>query len=70
MAGLHCHGVDAHFYCLDFLVTALIRIARTSQYVIGFVSQAESRQFDRQAPVFAAIMTSLINHCNKTPSST
>ncbi len=66
IAGFHCHGVDAHFYCLDFLVTAQIRVVRTENYVIGLVSQAESRQFEKQSPVFAAMLTSLLGHCRKS----
>lgn len=65
----HCHGVDAHFYCLDFLVTAQIRVVRTAQHVIGLVSQAESRQFDKQSPVFAAMLTSLLSNCRKSSES-
>ncbi len=58
--GFKSKGVDAYFYCLDFMVIAKIRVIETPQYKLVFLFQAESRDFDSQHDVFRAIATSLL----------
>lgn len=67
MAGHPVIGGDADFYCLDFLVTALIQVIQTPDYVFCILSQAESRDFDQMKPVFQAITISLVQ--SDLPSS-
>lgn len=68
IAGIAGQGVDGWFYCLDFLVTAKIRLYQTPEYQVVILAQAESRAFDSSEPVFAAIKTSLLR--NATPAGT
>lgn len=53
-------GIDAYFYCLDFLVMARIRVLQTQRYKLVLLFQAESREFDGYLDVFRAITTSLL----------
>jgi hypothetical protein len=53
-------GVDAYFYCLDFLVMARIRVIATERYKLVLLFQAESRDFEGYHDVFRAITTSLL----------
>lgn len=53
-------GFDAHFYCLDFLVTAQARCFPVYNYVIHVFCQAENREFDKVKDVFDAITLSLL----------
>lgn len=53
-------GIEAMFYCLDFLVRARLQIVTTSEKVFLFWSQAEDRDFDKQQLVFDAISVSLL----------
>jgi hypothetical protein len=52
---------EAMFYCLDFLVQAKLQIIETTPFKILFWYQAEDRDFEKQALVFKAISTSLLN---------
>ena len=53
-------GVEAYFYCLDFIVMAKIQVIESPQYKFVFLFQAESRDFEQQHEVFLAIATSLL----------
>ena len=53
-------SMEAYFYCLDFLVTALMQIISTPQHTYFILCQAESREFDENRDVFQAILTSLL----------
>jgi len=52
-------GYDLHFYCLDFIVSAQIRCFTLNERSCVLLYQAEDMEFDRIAPVFAAITASL-----------
>ena len=58
--GFVTKGVEAFFYCLDFVVTAKIQVIETPKYKLVFLFQAENRDFDTQHEVFRAIATSLL----------
>ena len=60
VAGVTGQGVEAMFYCLDFLVTAKIRWYKIDRFLVVVLEQAESREFDKQAMVFQAIKTTLL----------
>ena len=53
-------GRDLNFYCLDLTSTATIRGVRSPLGTLVVLSQAEDREFERVAPVFRAITTSLL----------
>lgn len=53
-------GFDSYFYCLDLLVSNRIRFVEHDGLRLLFMTQAESREFDRQELVFSAITTSLL----------
>ncbi len=53
-------GFEAHFYCLDFLVTAVAQSVSCHGKCLHIFYQAESRDFDKNAQVFDAINLSLI----------
>jgi hypothetical protein len=55
-------GYDLHFFCLDFLVTSRIRSFYTGSRTCLLTCQAESREFDRQQPVFSAMTKSLLDN--------
>ena len=55
-------GYDLDFFCLDFLVTSRIRCFWVGSRTCLLTCQAESRVFDRQQPVFAAITKSFLDH--------
>jgi hypothetical protein len=54
-------GYDLSFFCLDFLVTSRIRSFYTGSRTCILTYQAESREFDRQEPVFSAMTQSLLD---------
>lgn len=54
-------GFDLDFFCLDFLVTSCVRCFRVGARTCLLTCQAESREFDRQQPVFAAMTKSLLD---------
>ena len=60
VAGYPCNGVEALFYCLDFLVRARLLLLTTDEHTLLIWTQAEDRDFDQQAIVFSAISTSLL----------
>jgi hypothetical protein len=53
-------GVEAIFYCLDFLIRAQLHLLRTSDHLLLFWTQAEDRDFEKQQIVFQAIAISLL----------
>lgn len=53
-------GVEAMFYCLDFLIRARLQIVEASNQLFLFWFQAEDREFDEQEIVFDAISVSLL----------
>ncbi len=51
--------VESRFYYLDLLVTCRLTAIETEHDTVIVQTQAESREFDANEPVFAAIMLSL-----------
>ena len=60
VAGRTLEGFDLNFYCLDLTNTAQVRTLATPAAVWLFFCQAEDREWDRIAPVFAAMTTSFV----------
>ncbi|MBL8889035.1 MAG: hypothetical protein JNL67_03595 [Planctomycetaceae bacterium] len=57
-------SVQAHFFCLDFLITAKIQIFVQRPFVYLIVQQAENRLYERSEAVFEAITASLLGNSN------
>jgi hypothetical protein len=57
---LEANGVEAMFYCLDFLIRAQLHLLPTRDRLLLFWAQAEDRDFDKQQLVFQAITVSLL----------
>lgn len=53
-------GYDLNFYCLDLTNTAQIRTLTTPGAIYLMISQADDREWDSVAPVFAAMTTSFV----------
>ncbi|MEM7454493.1 MAG: hypothetical protein AAF456_09085 [Planctomycetota bacterium] len=53
-------GVDAFFYCLDFVVSARIRVFSLEEQKLVVLYQAESREFDKQIDVFRAMTLNML----------
>ena len=53
-------GYDLNFYCLDLTNTAQIRTLATPAAVYVLFCQAEDRDWERIAPVFAAMTASFV----------
>jgi len=60
VAGRQLQGFDMNFYCLDLTNTAQVRTLVTPAAVYVLFCQAEDREWDRVAPVFAAMTTSFV----------
>ncbi len=60
IAGSELPGFDLNFYCLDLTNTAHVRTLETPAAVYLFLCQAEDREWDRVADVFAAMTTSFV----------
>lgn len=60
LGGHNASGVEALFYCLDFLIRAKLQTVQTPDYFLLFWSQAEDREFDKQEIVFKALAISLL----------
>jgi hypothetical protein len=60
VAGLPLEGFDLNFYCLDLTNTAQVRTLETPVAVWLIICQAEDREWDRIAPVFAAMTASFV----------
>ncbi|MFK7768883.1 MAG: hypothetical protein AB8B55_16805 [Mariniblastus sp.] len=62
LGGEPTNGVEALFYCLDFLVKAQLQFVRTEERLILFWTQAEDREFEKQEIVFNAISVGLLQN--------
>ncbi len=51
--------IETRFYYLDLLVTSRLTAIEVADDLVIVQQQAESREFDRNEPVFAAILRSL-----------
>jgi len=60
VAGRQLAGFDLNFYCLDLTNTAQVRTLATPTAIYLIHCQAEDREWDEIAPVFAAITTSFV----------
>jgi hypothetical protein len=60
IAGHALVGLDINFYCLDLTNTAQVRTLLTDEAVYLIFCQAEDREWDQIAPVFAAMTTSFV----------
>ena len=60
VAGRRLAGFDMNFYCLDLTNTAQVRTFETSDAIYLILCQAEDREWDEVATVFAAITTSFV----------
>ncbi len=60
VAGHDLPGFDLNFYCLDLTNTAQVRTLHTADAVYLIFCQAEDREWDEIAPVFAAMTTSFV----------
>jgi len=58
--GCTLSGYDMNFYCLDLTNTAQVRTLPSAGSVHVIFCQAEDREWDRIAAVFAAITTSFV----------
>ena len=59
-------GVEALFYCLDFLIKAELQVVELDDHLLLFWAQAEDREFDKHNLVFQAITVSLLRTLTKT----
>lgn len=60
VAGHGLSGFDMNFYCLDLTNTAQVRTLETPEALYLIFCQAEDREWDEIAPVFAAMTTSFV----------
>ena len=60
-------GYDMRFYCLDMLVTSQVRTLTAESATYLLLYQAEDRDFEKLAQVFAAITTSLLTDDSSLP---
>jgi hypothetical protein len=58
--GSELPGFNLNFYCLDLTNTAHIRTLQTPGAVYLILCQAEDREWERVAAVFAAMTTSFV----------
>ena len=58
VAGHSLVGLDINFYCLDLTNTAQVRTLETDDGIYLLICQAEDREWDRLADVFAAMTAS------------
>ncbi len=59
-AGRALPGYDMNFYCLDLTNTAQVRTLETPTAIYLLFCQAEDREWERVAPVFAAMTASFV----------
>jgi hypothetical protein len=62
--GRNLTGFDLNFYCLDLTNTAQVRTLATPAAIYLILCQAEDREWNELAPVFAAITTSFVTGLN------
>jgi hypothetical protein len=60
VSGRTLRGQDMNFYCLDLTNTAQVRTLETPQAVYMIFCQAEDREWEQIAAVFAAMTTSFV----------
>ena len=60
IAGRHLAGYDFNFYCLDLTNTATVRALDSEGRAYVLFCQADDREWDRIAPIFAAMTTSFL----------
>lgn len=53
-------GIEALFYCLDFLIKAELHVVSLPERLLLFWTQAEDREFEKHNLVFQAISVSLL----------
>ena len=53
-------GIEANFFCLDFVVSAQVVAIATEEFNFLVWYQAENREFDQQLEVFDAVTMSLL----------
>lgn len=58
--GCRLTGFDMNFYCLDLTNTSQVRTLETPGAAYLLFCQAEDREWDRVAPVFAAMTASFV----------
>lgn len=58
--GRRLHGFDMNFYCLDLTNTAQVRTLETNDAIYLILCQAEDHDWERDAPVFAAMTKSFV----------
>jgi hypothetical protein len=59
-SGFEGSGVEAMFYCLDFLVRAKLEFFETDEQLLLIWTQAEDRDFEKLDVIFQAITVSLL----------
>lgn len=69
VGGHELTGFDLNFYCLDLTNTAQVRTLCTSEAIYLILCQAEDRDWDELAPVFAAITTSFVQGLDRRGDS-
>lgn len=67
LGAYEARGVEAMFYCLDFLIRARLVFVNTQEHLLLFWFQAEDREFEKQDAVFKALSISLLQ--SQTPES-
>ena len=60
VGGRVLRGFDLNFYCLDLTNTAQVRALETPDAVYLLLCQAEDREWEEAAPVFAAMTASFV----------
>lgn len=60
IGGRRLPGFDLNFYCLDLTNTAQVRTLTTPGAIYLIFCQADDREWDNVAPVFAAMTTSFV----------
>ena len=69
VGGRSLRGFDMNFYCLDLTNTAQVRTLATPAAVWLLFCQAEDREWDRIAPVFAAMTESFVRGLAAAPTT-
>lgn len=60
LGGRILRGFDLNFYCLDLTNTAQVRTLETPAAIYLLLCQAEDREWEETAPVFAAMTASFV----------
>jgi len=54
-------GFDLNFYCLDFVITASLRVFRGGERLFLVLYQAENREFEQLSPIFQLLSASILD---------